>query len=433
MSAVRLSATALPAFGARAARNLLGAFEDLAQRGDVIRVGLGPRAVWLLNRPELARYVLEQSADGFEKGGGAPRVFLGDSLLTLEGDEHRRRRRTVLPALGTGSGDEEGDRVVRELAAPIPGLVDRATRGWAAGMTIDAQAEMVRLNRAIAVAVIFGLDPVSARGRALDEALERTAFSVPIGPTARLPLPRNRRFNRSLDALDALIVELIAEARREPSSAGGVLGHLAALPADAISDRAIRDELVTMFSGHKSSGQALAWALYLLAENPGAEEGLRAEASRLDGRLPEVTDLPGFTWTRAVVAEAMRLYPPIWILPRRAIREHRIGEIGLRRGDTVLVSQYLIQRDERLWPEAGRFDPGRWENGAPSQPFAYFPFGGGPRSCAGERLAWDEMVLALATIGRAGRVRRVSGAAVQPVGRVSLRARGGIPLALDPA
>jgi cytochrome P450 len=241
-----------------------------------------------------------------------------------------------------------------------------------------------------------------------------------------------RRFNRARAELDRVIYGLIA-ARRAGPAAGqdDLLGMLlAARDGDAaMDDVQIRDEAMTLFlAGHETTANALSWTWYLLARNPPAARRLGEELDAvLGGRLPEAADLPRLRYTRDVFAEALRLYPPAWVLGRRALRDTSIGEYTVPRGSVVLASQLVTQRNPRYWEEPERFEPGRWSGPAPPR-FAYFPFGGGVRRCIGESFAWMEGVLLIAVIAQRLRFEALDPAEIGIEPLVTLRPRSAIRL-----
>ena len=173
--------------------------------------------------------------------------------------------------------------------------------------------------------------------------------------------------------------------------------------APGMSDQQIRDEAMTIFlAGHETTANAMSWTWHLLGSHREAEAALHQEVDRvLGGRSPTVEDVPTLEYTRAVIAESMRLFPPAWTMGRRAIEPHAIGGYDVEKDALVLLSQWVVHRDPRWWPDAEAFAPERWLTAAASRPkYAYFPFGGGNRVCIGESFAWTESILLLATIAQ---------------------------------
>jgi cytochrome P450 len=197
----------------------------------------------------------------------------------------------------------------------------------------------------------------------------------------------------------------------------------------------IRSQSLTLFvAGHETTATALAWTWYLLAHNPEAEARMHEELDRvLADRSPTAADVPQLPYTEMVFAEAMRLYPPIYAMARKAIQEHALGGFTFPPGTLFLVSQYVMQRDPRYFPDPERFDPERMSHEARAKlpRFAYFPFGGGPRQCIGEAFAWLEGVLILAALGRHWRFRWTSDRPADTVKIATLQPKGGLPMVLE--
>ncbi|HKG95355.1 MAG TPA: cytochrome P450 [Gemmatimonadaceae bacterium] len=397
--------------------------------GDVAGFRIGPQLVVLLSHPDDVRDVLVTQGRKFKKGRGLERAraLLGEGLLTSEDPLHRRQRRLVQPAFHRQRVAAYGD-VMSACAA-------RAAGRWRPGQAIDAAAEMMRLTLAVVGRTLFDADvegEASEVGDALADVFAAFGLAVvmPFGELLeRFPLPAARRFRRARDRLDAIIYRIIRERRASADDRGDLLSMLLAAQdvdgdtdaeaeAEAkpdgagMSDRQLRDEALTLFiAGHETTAVALAWTWYLLARHPDAEARLHAE---LDAALPPGApdagfgDLPRLPYARMVLAESMRLYPPAWIIGRRALEDVEIGGRLIPRGALVLMSQLLVHRDPRWFPDPDRFDPDRWAPDATTGPrhkLAYFPFGAGTRVCIGEQFAWMEGVILLATIARRWRLR----------------------------
>ncbi|HEY0097642.1 MAG TPA: cytochrome P450 [Pyrinomonadaceae bacterium] len=411
------------------------------EHGDIVPFRMGPQRVLLLNHPDLVRDALVTRADHFHKGRALQRAkrLLGEGLLTSEGEHHRRQRRLAQPAFHRKRVDSYGAVMVDYAAR------DSDAR-WHDGATLDLSHEMMRLTLAIVGKTLFDADVESDTdeiGSALTELLE--LFQMLLLPYSeyleRLPLPANRRFTRARDKLDAVIYRIIDERRAGGADRGDLLSMLLLAQDEegaggGMTDRQLRDEALTIFlAGHETTANALAWTWYLLSQNPEVEERLHAELDAVldGGRLPTVEDLPQLRYTEMVLAESMRLYPPAWVVGRLAVKEYAIDDYLAAEGTLVLISQYVLHRDPRFFPDPLRFDPERWTTEAKEArpPYAYFPFGGGARRCIGEGFAWMEGTLIIATIARRWRMRLVPGHAVVPHPRMTLRAKHGIRMRME--
>jgi cytochrome P450 len=421
-------------------RDPLGFLTRIArEHGDVARFRMGPVELHLVNRPDWIRDVLVTHAASFHKGRGLERAkrLLGEGLLTSEDPVHLRQRRMMQPAF-------HAQRIAGYADAMVA-LADRAASRWTPGATRDISLEMARLTLAIVGRTLFDADVESEAdeiGAALTTALGlfgRT-FTLPYFELLdRLPLPMNRRFERAKDRIDATIARLVAERRRTPGGTDllSLLVGASDVEGDGrgMTDAQLRDEAITIFlAGHETTANALAWTWYLLALHPEAEARLHAEVDAvLGGRAPTAADLARLPWTEMVLAESMRLFPPAWIIGRRAIEPYAVGGFDVPKNSIVVVCQWVTHRDPRWFPDPERFDPERFLPAAKeARPrFAYFPFGGGPRVCIGEGFAWMEGVLVLAAIARRWRLRLVPGQTIVPAPSITLRPRGGIRMILE--
>jgi cytochrome P450 len=421
-------------------RNPLEFLEKVAGYGDVARFRLGPVFVYLVNDPELIRSVLVTHADAYHKGRALERArrLLGQGLLTSEGALHLRQRRLMQPAFHRERIAGYGETMVR--------YAGRAADRWKAGETIDVHKEMVALTLAIVGKTLFDADveeEADEIGKALTEALElfQRLLMVPYGEVLeKLPIPTTLRVRSARRRLDATIARLIAERRRNPKDRTDLL-TLLLLAQDTegdgggMTDTQLRDEAMTIFlAGHETTANALAWTWHLLSQNPEAEGRFHEELDRvLEGRAPGVADLPRLRYTEMVLSESMRLFPPAWILGRRAIVDQELGRHRIPAGSIVLLSQWITHRDARNFPDPLRFDPERFtaEAQASRPKFSYFPFGGGPRVCIGEGFAWMEGVLVLATVARRWRFLPLDRVPVTPAAMITLRPKSGLPMRIE--
>lgn len=400
--------------------------------GDIVAIRLGRQSVYLLSDPDLVREVLVTQQAKFKKSRmlERARVLLGDGLLTSEGEFHKRQRRLMQPAF-------HRERLHAYSAAMVE-CAARTRERWRPGQPFDAAQEMMRLTLAIVGRALFSADVESEAdeiGAALTQVFD--LFEVILLPFSefleKLPLPPVRRFHKARDRLDRTIYRLIAERRAAGRDTGDLLSMLLMAQDDetkgGMTDAQVRDEALTLFlAGHETTANALTWTWYLLTQNREAEAKLHAElAAVLGGRLPGFDDLPRLRYTEHVFAEALRLFPPAWAIGRRALEDFQAGPYTIPARSIILVSPYAMHRDPRWFPDPAAFRPERWDaEDASRTKFAYFPFGGGARICLGERFAWMEGVLLLATIAQHWRLRLVEGHRVATQARITLRPRYGM-------
>ncbi len=425
----------LPAFR----RRPLAFLQKMAREyGDIAYFKLGPQHAFLLSHPEHIREVLVTRQSNFTKSRALQRarLLLGEGLLTAEGQFHLRQRRLAQPAFH------------RERLAGYAAVMSRCalkTRDrWQDGATLEVSDEMMRLTMAVVGRTLFSAD-VEAGAREIGEAMTAVLemFNMLLLPFSeyleKLPLPSNRRFERARETLDGIIYGMIRERRAGGEDRGDLLSMLLLAQDEegggGMTDQQVRDESLTLFlAGHETTANALTWTWYLLSQNPECEAKLHAELDRvLEGRAPGFYDVPGLTYTEMVVAEAMRLYPPAWAIGRKAIEAFEIGGLELPAGSICILSPYVTQRDPRWFAEPDRFDPERWTAEAKeARPkFSYFPFGGGARVCIGERFAWMEGVLLLATLAQKWRLRLAEGHKVEAKPLITLRTRYGMRMVVE--
>lgn len=423
-------------------RNPLAFLEAVAHEyGDIAYFKFGPQDVFFLNHPDYIRDVLVTHHQNFVKGLALQRSkrLLGEGLLTSEGDFHRRQRRLAQPAFHRQRIAGYG-AIMTEYAA-------RTRERWRDGEALDVSQEMMRLTLGIVGKTLFDTD-VESETQEVSEALTAIMemFNSLVLPffelLERLPLPQNRRFKRARERLDTIIYRMIDERRRSGEDHGDLLSMLLSARdeevgdgADRMSNTEVRDEALTiLLAGHETTANALTWTWYLLSQHPDIEAKLHAELDAVLGsRLPALADVGQLSYTEMVLAESMRLYPPAWALGRMAINDYEVGGYVAPAGSLVLVSQYVMHRDGRYFPEPQRFDPERWTPSArEARPqFSYFPFGGGPRRCIGEAFAWMEGMLLIATLAQQWRLRLVPGypVALHPV--ITLRPKHGMRMTVS--
>jgi cytochrome P450 len=261
-----------------------------------------------------------------------------------------------------------------------------------------------------------------------------------LGLPGWIPRRQSAAYRGAIAEFEALVSRLLAERRADGRDRGDLLAMLLAArdpeTGAGMSDKQLRDEILTiLLAGHETVANALTWTWYLLAQHPDAEARLHRELDRvLGGRAPVFADLAELEWTRMVLEEAMRLYPPAHTISRQAVDEDRIGGVRVPAGALVSISIYMTHRNPGLYREPQRFDPERFapEAVARRHRFAYLPFGGGTRICIGNGLAMAEAKAIMATMAQRYRVRLAPGQAVEPIGRITLRPKNGIWATLEP-
>lgn len=397
------------------------------------------RAAWIhvyfLNRPDLIEHVLVRNHTNLHKDKVVQnsRWFFGNGLLTSEGDEWKRERRLTQPAFH------------RERVASYGGIMtayaDQMLSNWRDGAVLDIHHEMMNLSLRIAVRTLFGVetDDVNEISAALNTMMRNTAgIRLLLPPFARkLPLPGMAGVRRAVKRLDDTVAGIIESRRRSKQDSGDLLSLLIKVrdeDGSAMSDRQIRDEVLTfLLAGHETTALALSWTWYLLSQHPKVQEKLQREVQTVLGmRLPTVADLPSLVFTDRVIKESMRLYPPAWSLAREVVNEIEVEGYRVPAGANVVMSQWIMQRDPRYYRDPDRFDPDRWGTEACARlpRFAYFPFGGGPRQCIGAGFAMMEAVLLLATIAGRFQCELMEDQEIIPVPSFTLRPKQGIRMRL---
>jgi cytochrome P450 len=361
-----------------------------------------------VNRAEYIESVLVTQSNNFVKSKDyrAMRRVLGNGLLLSEGDFWRRQRKLIQPAFHQAR--------IAAYAEIMLAHTERMLKGWSDGQSLDIHEAMMRLTLGIVAKTLFDAD-VSHEAEDVDAALTilmgkflRQAGMALLLPVW-FPLPTSTLLRRAVGRLDKVIYSIIEQRRSSGQMSGDLLSAFLQAQDDegmGMTDRQLHDEIMTLFlAGHETTANVLSWTWFLVGQNPHVEEKLIAELERvLGGRLPTPADLPRLLYTDMVLREAMRLYPPVWVIGRRALAPFRLGEYELPADTNVLISQLIVHHDARYFPEPECYDPERWSPGDPraaSLPrFAYFPFGGGPRVCVGAGFAMMEAVLLLATIAQ---------------------------------
>ncbi len=405
-------------------RDPLALFQRAREHGDVVHVRFGPFNVCVLNSPDAIRQALVSQARKLEKGlsFGRAKRLIGNGLVMSEGEDHRRQRRLMQPAFHRA-------QIARYLGTMQDVAVPRISM-WPDGGTLAFDREMRSITLTVLTRTLLSSD-ISSEAIEEIERLLRVLLSelVARGITANVPglawVPTrsNRRFAAASRRLGAMLTDIIDGYRTAGADHGDLISILMHARDDetgtAMTSKQLRDEATTLvIAGSETTGNTIAWACYLIAQHPQIQERLQAEADLVlaggDASYETLTRLP---FTRAVITEALRLYSPVWILPRRALVDVELGGYLLRAGTRMVFSPYALNRDARLHRDPDRFDPGRWATDYTRTDMraSFFPFGQGIRNCIGEGFAWAESLLMLSAIAARWHLRLADGASVHPV------------------
>jgi cytochrome P450 len=425
----------------------IGFVADRFERyGDIYYAPSSDGGLFVLKHPDHLREVLTTRASSFTKEHTAfaqlSRV-LGEGLLTSDGDTWTRQRRMVQPAFAPARMASYARVMVEESL--------RTAAAWAQQPgERDIGQEMMTLTLRIVSAALFGHDVPDADIAVVARAMHhfQRSLSTPDFLPSWVPNPSRRRLERSLAALDDIIHRLIEErmALLDSEHAGGTGAGAASKRSDLLellvtavdvegrggklTIKEVRDQLVTLFlAGHETTSHAMTWTFACLAQNPAAERALHAELDDVLGdRAPVLADLERLPYTEQVVSEAMRLYPPVYLIARRAREDTEVGGFSVPKGAEVIIWVYYTHRDPRFFPEPEAFRPERFEKerAAALPKLAYLPFGAGPRACIGRTFAMMEARLILATLAQRQRLTLARGQSLAAVPRITLTPKRGM-------
>jgi cytochrome P450 len=424
--------------------NSLATYGAEAYTADILERRLFWKRTVFINEPGAIKHVLLDNAANYHKTEITRRLLepgLGRGLITSEGETWRRHRRIMAPAFDH-----------RSIVSYSPIMTDialRLQREWDAlpeGAEVDVAVAMMHATLHIIARTMFSSDSADIVD-IVENGVERYQAEVrpQLADLLELPLWLSRlgqshRPERIFTEFDRAIDRLLAS--RERAGAAQPNDLLARLMATrdeetggGMTAKEVRDQVVTIFmAGHETTAVALTWTWYLLSQHPAVETRLHAELKAvLDGRVPRHEDLARLPYTRMVIEEAMRLYPPAHTLSRAALGPDEVLGRRIPKGATVLIVPWLLHRNPKLWDDPERFEPERFasERAAQRHRFAYIPFGAGPRICIGAAFAMAEAMLILATLAQRYRPRLVPGFPVDPQGLITLRPRHGMRMTLE--
>jgi len=416
-------------------RDWLGFYKRCAQEyGDVVCVHLAHVPVYLLTHPRDIETVLVTNAGNFTKSADyrALARVLGKGLLTSEGEFWKRQRSLIQPAFHRQS--------ILAYAEVMTRAASRLLDSWQEKGERNIHEDMMRATLEIVAQCLYGAevtDTAERVGKAMEVVTEGFIKNASMAMLFSFDIPvlLARRESRAIRELNEIIGDIIQERRSSNQPREDLLDLLLrARDADGnpMSDAQLRDEVMTLFlAGHETTAIALSWACYLIARNPQIETKLADELRAVLGdRVPTPEDLPRLRYTEMVLKEVMRLYPAVWGIGRKAVKECVLGGYRVPAGSNIFILQWCTQRDPRFFPDPERFDPERWREDpvrAGKIPrFAYFPFGGGPRVCVGASFAMMEATLLLAMIQQKYHLEVVPGHPIEIFASVTLRPKHGI-------
>lgn len=408
------------------------------EHGPVVRLRFGRRRALLLNDPAIIEEVMMSRRTSFIKSAPlrAQHRLFGNGLLTNEGDSWLRQRRLAQPAFHRDKIALYANVIVEQASA----LVD----SMRAGGVEEIHGRLKNFTILVVSNSLFGGDVghrAHALGGALEDTMDRYASRRGFARFTPdwFPIPVNNAYRQGVSAIEETVLEIITSRRNETESRSDLLSILMEARyenGEAMTDRQLRDEAVTLFlGGIDTPALALTWCWYLLSQNPDVEQKMFEEIdSQIGSRSANFSDIPRLCYVEMVVKEAMRLFPPAWLLSRDAVETVTIGNLEIASGTSVLMSPWVTHRDPAFFADPLRFDPNRWRNGATENlpKFAYLPFGGGPRGCIGASFAMTEMILALATIGQRLKFRLADGTRVVPQASMTLRPKNGMNVKIEP-
>ena len=413
--------------------------------GDIAHFKFGSQNVYLLNNPDYIEDVLVTNYKKFIKSRGlqVSKRLLGNGLVTSEGEYHDLQRHLIQPTFYPKRIKSYSDMMIKQA--------NDMCNSWHDGAILDIHKEMTKLTLAIICKTVLGYDIDPEHDEVGDALLTCMKYFnrllMPFGELIeKIPLlPINKGFQKAKEDLDSIVYRMIKEHRKILDKGDDKKSHddllltlLQAQDEEAgigrMTDEQLRDEVMTIFlAGHETTANALTWTYYLLSENPLIETRLQEELYSIFGnsRTPiMVDDVPKLQYTEKLLTESMRLFPPAWALGRQAIDDYKVGGYSVPKGSIILMSQYVMHRDPRYFPEPDRFYPDRWTEEFKKQlpRFSYFPFGGGIRGCIGEPFAWLEGILLIATICRQWRLKHIPSHKVELKPLITLRPKYGMQM-----
>ncbi len=409
------------------------------QYGDIVRIRLLLWSAYLVNHPDGVKHVLQEHQQNYNKDLYPYQIFkplLGRGLVTNDGESWLQQRHLMQPAFHRKRLAAFGTLMTQATLA----MLDRWQNFAGHDQPLDVGAEMLHLTLYIVGKALFNIDLSDETfivGQAITTVnkLLSDYIYAPF-PSLNVPTLRHRRLQVACRTLDKVVNGIITQRRRQNTDTGDLLSMLLVArdegTGQGMDDQQVRDELITLLiAGHETVSTALTWTWYLISKHPEVERHLHAELNTvLGGQIPTVDHLAKLPYTRTVLEETLRLYPPAWVFGRKAVADDEIGGYFIPANSMIVLSPYITHRHPAFWDNPEVFEPERFtpERSASRPHYTYFPFGGGPRMCIGSNFALMEMQLILATVAQHYKLRQVPGHPVEPEALLSLRPRYGLPM-----
>ncbi len=417
--------------------------QNAAEFGDFIHYPLGLWQVYQLNHPDLVEHVLVTNWRNYSKNTvqyNTLAKITGRGLLTSDGRFWRRQRRMIQPAFHRQQVQGWG----QTMLAATQKMLQRWELLASTGEPLDVDQEMMAVTLEIIGQALLGINleaDAAALAQAVLTMLDYVVYRSqrPVVLPLAVPTPRNRRFRAGLHKLDALIAQAIAEHREGRGDPNDILSQMLAATdresGQSMTETELRDEIITLIvAGHETAASGLSWLFYLLAQHPKAEETAVAEIDDvLNGRAPTAADLPNLPAVERVIAEALRLYPPAWVITRRAIEPDTLFGAPIPANALLIMSPFTTHRHAAFWEKAEAFYPDHFLSEAEkARPrYAYFPFGGGARLCIGDSFAKVEMGLIVTAILQKYRLKLLPNHPVIPDPLVTIRPKHGLMMTIE--
>ncbi|NUM48128.1 MAG: cytochrome P450 [Anaerolineales bacterium] len=436
---------ALPEFQ----KDTLKLFTDVAKMGDVAHIRFGFTHLYQVNHPDGVQHVLQQNNKNYHRdsfGNQLVKLVTGLNLFTSDGDYWLNQRRLMQPAFHRRNYDLFGqimtDATLRTLT--------RWQTAIRQGTFLDMHKEMMRLTMEVVGQALFSVD-LSDDSNVLGKAFMTSTgyiqfrFNTPLYPPLAIPTRANREVKQAMADVQRILQEMIDERRRTGERKDDLMTTLMEAryedTGEGMTDEQLRNELGVMIgAGQETTSNLLTWIFHALAANPDVEAKLLDEYARVLGgntqrvRTPTMADLPRLPYSRMVIDETLRVYPPAWAISTRvALEDDEILGYRIPKGSGVFITPYVLHRDPRFWDAPEKFDPERFTeaNEEKRHKYAYLPFGAGPRKCIGNTFALTETQLILATLLPRYKLTLQPGYKVEPAAEFTLRVKGGLPMRVE--